>query len=712
VLTDRTKSIRAAIRDIQFTMLLTSALVVMVIFLFLRRFWATLIPSVTIPVSLAGTFAVMYLCGYSLDNLSLMALTVAVGFVVDDAIVMIENIVRLMEDGHGPLEAALKGAKQIGFTIVSITVSLISAFIPILFLGGVIGRFFREFGVTLSAAVVISAIVSLTLTPMLCAQLLGRDRMDRPPGRLLRWSDRVFTRMIGAYEASLAAVLRHRGWMLGLTLVTIAGTVGLFFVVSKGFVPPEDTGTIQGTTEAAVDISFDAMAEQQQMVADIVLADPAVESVYSSISGSQNLNNGYLTINLKPLAERKVSTLQVVERLRPRVANLPGISLYMQAAQSFGGGGRPSKATYQYTLQDPDTDELVRWMYILQDKLATLPELKDVNTDRARNARQAALAIDRDSASRLKVSPLAIDNALNDAFAQRQIVTLYTELNQFKVVLEVDPKFRQDRSALGAIYLPSGDGKSIPLSAVTRQIETLAPLAISHQGGVPAVTISFNLAPDVSLGQAIDAIHRVERETMLPPGLTPSFQGDAKQFRQSNSSQLLVLLAAILGVYVVLGVLYESFVHPLTIISTIPSASLGALVALIYTRTELSPISMIGIILLIGIVKKNAIMMIDFALDAERNQGMTPSDAIFRACLLRFRPITMTTMAALLGALPIAIGTGAGSELRQPLGIATVGGLLVSQFLTLYTTPVIYLYLGKLNGWRERRRARNLMPAE
>ncbi|HWK46559.1 MAG TPA: efflux RND transporter permease subunit [Stellaceae bacterium] len=707
VLADRTTSIRAAIRDVQYTLALSTGLVILVMLLFLRRFWATVIPSVTIPVALLGTFAIMYVCGFSLDNLSLMALTVAVGFVVDDAIVMIENIVRLIEGGARPLDAALKGARQIGFTIVSITISLISAFVPILFLDGIIGRFFREFGVTLSAAVVVSAIVSLTLTPTMCAMFLGRDAMDRPPGRVRRATDRLFAGLLAGYERSLTVALRRRRWMLGLTFACVAGTIYLYGAVPKGFVPVEDTGTIQGSTEAAVDISFDAMSAKQQAVVDILMADPAVESVYSWISASYNLNNGYLTINLKPLAERKLSTPQVIDRLRAAAAPLTGISLFMQPVQNFGGGARPSKAAYQYTLQDPDTEELLKWMYILRDKLAAVPELKDVNSDRARNARQASLAIDRDSAARLGVSPAAIDQVLNDAFAQRQVATLYTELNQFKVVLEVDPQFRQDPGALGILHLPAPvTGASVPLSSVTRQIETLGPLAVYHHNGVAAATLSFNLAAGVSLGQAVDAIHRVERETVLPPDLTASFQGDAKTFRQSNNSQVVLLLAAIIGVYVVLGMLYESFIHPLTILSTIPSAGLGALLALLYTRTPLSPISMIGIILLVGIVKKNAIMMVDFALDAERGQGMKPADAIFQACLLRFRPIMMTTMAALLGALPIAIGTGAGSELRQPLGIATVGGLIVSQMLTLYTTPVVYLYLARLSGWRARRRTR------
>jgi hydrophobe/amphiphile efflux-1 (HAE1) family protein len=716
VLSDRTVTIRAAITDIKFTLTITIALVVMVMLLFLRRFWATLIPSVTIPVAIAGTCAVMYALHYSLDNLSLMALTIAVGFVVDDAIVMIENIVRHMEAGETAVAAALKGARQIGFTVVSITVSLIAAFIPLLFMGGYLGRFFREFSVTLTAAIAISGIISLTLTPAMCGKFLRRDE-GRPANAFQRGCERALAAMRRLYEYGLRAALAHRLIMLLATFGICLATVWLYTVVPKGFFPPQQTGIIRGITDAAQDISFAAMTERQDAVQRLILADPAVDNMNSYVGGSSwgGLSTGYLYINLKPREQRKVTAEQVIDRLRPELARIYGINTYLFPVQDIMIGARQGKGQYQYTLQDENLDELNEWLPRIRDKLKELPELKDVSTDQQINGLQAALSIDRDAASRLGVSPRLIDNTLYDAFGQRQVSTVYAPLDQFRTVLEVDPALQQDPATLRELYVKSSSGKQVPLSEVTKVSQTTTPLSVAHQGEWPATTISFNLAEGISLSQATDAMRRAELALELPGTLRPIFEGNAHAFRAHLDNMPLLLLAAVLAVYIILGILYESLIHPLTIISTLPSAGLGALLALLITRTELSIIAMIGIILLIGIVKKNAIMMVDFAIEAERNRGLSPYDAMVEACLLRFRPIMMTTLAALLGALPMALDWGSGSELRKPLGIAIVGGLVVSQFLTLFTTPVVYLYLDRLRRWRRNRPStieRLLEPAE
>jgi hydrophobe/amphiphile efflux-1 (HAE1) family protein len=716
VLSDRTVTIRAAITDIKVTLTITVALVVMVMLVFLRRFWATLIPSITIPVAIAGTCAVMYALHYSLDNLSLMALTIAVGFVVDDAIVMIENIVRHMEAGETAVAAALKGARQIGFTVVSITVSLIAAFIPLLFMGGYLGRFFREFSVTLTAAIAISGIVSLTLTPAMCGKFLRRDE-GRPDNAFQRGCERVLAAMRRLYEYGLRAALAHRLIMLLVTLAICIATVWLYRIVPKGFFPPQETGIIRGITDAAQDISFAAMTDRQDAVQNLILADPAVDNMNSYVGGSSwgGLSTGYLYINLKPREQRKVTAEQVIDRLRPKLARIYGINTYLFPVQDIMIGARQGKGQYQYTLQDENLDELNEWLPRIRDKLKELPELKDVSTDQQINGLQAALTIDRDAASRLGVSPRLIDNTLYDAFGQRQVSTVYAPLDQFRTVLEVDPALQQDPATLRELYVKSSTGKQVPLSEVTKVSQTTTPLSVAHQGEWPATTISFNIAEGISLSQATDAIHRAELDLELPGTLRPIFEGNARAFRAHLDNMPLLLVAAVLAVYIILGMLYESLIHPLTIISTLPSAGLGALLALLITGTELSIIAMIGIILLIGIVKKNAIMMVDFAIEAERNRGLSPYDAMVEACLLRFRPIMMTTLAALLGALPMALDWGSGSELRKPLGIAIVGGLLVSQFLTLFTTPVVYLYLDRLRKWRRNRPStieRLLEPAE
>src|SRR5216683_3014141 len=716
ILSDRTGTIRAAIADVKFTLAITIALVVMVMLVFLRRFWATLIPSITIPVAIAGTYAVMYALHYSLDNLSLMALTIAVGFIVDDAIVMIENIVRHMEAGESAFAAALKGARQIGFTIVSITVSLIAAFIPLLFMGGYLGRFFREFSVTLTAAIAISGIISLTLTPAMCGKFLSRDE-GKPDNAFQRGCERALVAMRRLYEYGLRAALAHRLAMLLATFGICAATVWLYTVVPKGFFPPQETGIIRGITDAAQDISFAAMTDRQDAVQRVILADPAVDNMNSYVGGSSwgGLSTGYLYINLKPREQRQATAEQVINRLRPKLARIYGINTYLVPVQDINIGARIGKGHYQYTLQDENLDELNEWLPKVRDRLKELPELKDVSTDQQINGLQATLTIDRDAASRLGVSPRLIDNTLYDAFGQRQVSTVYAPLDQFRTVLEVDPALQQDPATLRELYVKSSNGKQVPLSEVTKIAQTTTPLSVAHQGEWPAATISFNLAPDIALSQATDAIHRAETEMELPPTLRPTFQGNARAFRTHVDNMPLLILAAVVAVYIILGMLYESLIHPLTIISTLPSAGLGALLALYVTHTELSIIAMIGIILLIGIVKKNAIMMIDFALDAERNRGLSPYDAMVDACLMRFRPIMMTTLTALLGALPMALDWGSGSELRKPLGIAIVGGLLVSQFLTLFTTPVVYLYLDRLRKWRRNRPStieRLLEPAE
>ena len=694
VLTDRTVTIRASVKDVQFSLMLTVALVVMVIFLFLRNISAMIIPSVAVPLSLVGTLAVMYLVGYSLNNLTLMALTIATGFVVDDAIVMIENIVRYLEEGEKPLQAALKGAEQIGFTIVSLTISLIAVLIPLLFMGDIVGRLFREFAITLSVTILVSAVVSLTLTPMMCSKLL-RERSESKEGRFYRASERVFQKVIDFYGVTLRWVLKFRVITLLVALGTLVLTIWLYIVVPKGFFPVQDTGVIQGISEASQRISFPAMAQKQQELAQLILKDPAVESLSSFIGvdgTNTTLNSGRILINLKPLDERKINATAVMNRLQTSLAQVDGIMLYMQPVQDLTVEDRVSRTQYQYTLESPNADELNTWTTRLVGKLKTLPQLQDVATDQQTGAAQTTLVIDRVTASRLGITPLAIDQTLYDAFGQRQISTLFTQSNQYHVILETLPNFQNDPAKLQDIYIRSANGTSVPLSTFSHFEPGTASLAVNRQGQFPVVTISFNLAHGTSLGEATTAIEDAEKELNMPASVQGSFQGTAQAFKNSLTNEPILILAAIITVYIVLGVLYESYIHPLTILSTLPSAGVGAILALLLFRSELTVVAIIGIILLIGIVKKNAIMMIDFALDAERNHGKQPEDAICQACLLRFRPIMMTTMAALLGALPLAFGSGTGSELRRPLGITLVGGLMLSQLLTLYTTPVIYLF--------------------
>jgi multidrug efflux pump len=693
ILTDRTSTIRASVADVQFTLMLTIALVVMVIFLFLRSLRATVIPSIAVPLSIIGTFGVMYLLGYSLNNLSLMALTISTGFVVDDAIVMIENISRYLEHGDSPLQAALKGSEQIGFTIVSLTVSLIAVLIPLLFMGDIVGRLFREFAVTLAVTILVSAAVSLTLTPMMCAKLL-RHEPENEQTWFYRKSEKVFNDVISFYGRTLQVVLRYRTTTLLVTIGTLIGTILLYIYVPKGFFPVQDTGVILGVSEAPQNISFAAMAQRQQALTDVILKDPAVESLSSfiGIDGTNTtLNSGRVQINLKPLDQRKISSSDVIRRLQPEIAKLDGITLFMQPVQDLTVEDRVSRTQFQYSLEDVDPQELAYWTPKFVDKLKSLPDLRDVATDQLNDGLLATLTIDRDTASRLGIFPADIDNTLYDAFGQRQVSTIFTQLNQYHVVLEVDNHFQQNPDSLKSIYVRSSTGQQVPLSSFTRFEPSTSSLVISHQGQFPVVTVSFNLAPGASLGSATQEIDRVRREIGMPPSVQATFQGTAAAFLRSVSNEPLLILAALVTVYIVLGVLYESYIHPITILSTLPSAGVGAILALMMFRTEFSIIALIGIILLIGIVKKNAIMMIDFALEAEREHGKAPVDAIYEACLLRFRPIMMTTMAALLGGLPLALGQGVGSELRRPLGITIVGGLILSQLLTLYTTPVVYL---------------------
>ncbi|HXT10006.1 MAG TPA: multidrug efflux RND transporter permease subunit [Candidatus Angelobacter sp.] len=718
ILSDRTTTIRASVHDVQFSLLLTVALVVLAIFLFLRNLPATFIPSIAVPLSIVGTLGVMYLLGYSLDNLSLMALTISTGFVVDDAIVMIENIVRYIEEGESPLEAALKGSGQIGFTIISLTVSLIAVLIPLLFMGDIVGRLFREFAVTLSVTILVSAVVSLTLTPMLCSRIL-KPKSNRKPGRFYQASERIYDRAVDYYSHTLRFVLRHQPATMLVAIGTLVLTIVLYVIVPKGFFPVQDTGEIQGISEAAQNISFPAMAEKQQALARVILQDPAVENISSFIGVdgiNSTLNSGRILITLKPLNVRRISASEVMRRLQPELAKVEGITLYMQPIQDLTVEDRVSRTQFQYTLQDANADELNHWTARLMEKLQTLPELRDVATDQQTQGSQSRLVIDRITASRLGITPQDIDNALYDAFGQRQISTLFTQLNQYHVILETLPEFQRNPAKLHDIYVKSVNGGSVPLSAFTHFESGTVPIVINHQGQFPSVTISFNLAPGVALGEATTAIEKAQKELGMPLSVQASFQGTAEAFLASLKNEPLLILAAIITVYIVLGVLYESYIHPITILSTLPSAGVGAILALLLTGTELGVVALIGIILLIGIVKKNAIMMIDFALEAERQEGKTAEDAIYQACLLRFRPIMMTTFAALFGGLPLALGSGVGSELRRPLGIAIVGGLLVSQLLTLYTTPVVYIYFdrwGKRFFRRSREREESAaLPAE
>jgi multidrug efflux pump len=708
IVLDRTPPIRASLRDVELTLLAAVILVILVVFAFLRNARAALIPSVAVPVSLIGTTGALYLFGYSLDNLSLMALTIATGFVVDDAIVVLENITRYIEQGIAPRDAALRGAREIGFTVLSMSASLVAVFIPILLMGGMVGRLFREFAVTLSVAIAISLLVSLTTTPMMCAALLrphageGGGLLSRAMGRSLGW-------MVQRYETTLSWALRHPRSMLALTLLTIAVNVALFVTVPKGFFPQQDTGRLTGIIQAAQDISFQAMWEKMSAVAGVIGRDPAVESVLAftggSTGGGSAKNTGRLFIGLKPAGERGLTADEVIGRLRGPLSQIPGAPTFLQATQDLRIGGRMSSAQYQYTLQGERTDELATWAPRVLKRLRALPELTDVNTDQQDAGLQASLTIDRDTASRLHISPQLIDDTLYDAFGQRQVSITYTQLNQYHVVMEVAPRYWQHPDTLRDLYVRSADGTQVPLSAFTHYENTPTTLAVNHQGQFPAVTLSFNLAPHVPLSDAVQAIEAATRELGLPPSIRGSFAGTAQAFQSSINDQPLLILAALVTVYIVLGVLYESYVHPITILSTLPSAGVGAIAGLLLCGVELNVMGLIGILLLIGIVKKNAIMMIDFALEAERSDGMSPADAIHQACLLRFRPIMMTTMAALLGALPLALGLGVGGELRRPLGIAIVGGLIVSQALTLYTTPVIYLYLERVRLWVVRARS-------
>jgi hydrophobic/amphiphilic exporter-1 (mainly G- bacteria), HAE1 family len=714
IVANRTTTIKASVQDVEFTLALTIALVVMVIFLFLRNAWATIIPGVTVPLALLGTAATMYVLNYSLDNLSLMALTIAVGFVVDDAIVMLENIYRHIEAGLTPLEATLKGAGEIGFTIMSISISLVAVFIPLLLMGGIIGRLFREFAITMTMTIAVSAFVALTLSPTMCALFL-RDEKHAKHGRAYMVVERAFDRLLAWYTRGLDLALDHRRTTLLVFLVTVAVTVVLYVEIPKGFFPQQDTGIITGLSDAPQDISFDEMVRRQHLLTDIVAQDPDVASYGTGLGGSRPLNNAFVIMGLKPRDQRNSTADEIIGRLRSATAKVPGATLFMQAAQDLNVGGRSTRTQYQYTLQDSDIDELNAWAPKLLAELQKLPMLRDVASDQQTSSGMLALTIDRDQASRFGIQPAAVDLALYDAFGQRQAAQYFTQANSYHVVLEITPSLQTDPSTLEKLYLKSAlTGQMVPLSAMTKyDTQQVTYLSINHQGQFPAVTLSFNLAPGAALGDAVDAIARASLQMRLPATITGSFQGTAQAFQSSLKSQPYLILAALVAVYIILGMLYESYIHPLTILSTLPSAGLGALLVLFIFHIDLSVMALIGIILLIGIVKKNGIMMVDFAIQAEREQHLSSRDSIRLACLLRFRPIMMTTMAALLGALPLALGHGTGSELRRPLGYTMVGGLVVSQALTLFTTPVIYLYLDELSLWfRARRKSHPLEEAQ
>ena len=702
---NRTTTIKAAVRDVEFTLALTIALVVMVIFLFLRTAWATIIPGVTVPLALLGTAAMMYVLHYSLDNLSLMALTIAVGFVVDDAIVMLENVYRHIEAGLSPLEATLKGAGEIGFTILSISISLIAVFIPLLLMGGIIGRLFREFAITMTMTIVISAFVALTLSPTMCALFL-RDEKHAKHGKAYMAIERAFDRLLAGYTRGLDFCLDHKRATLAVFLITVASSVILYIEIPKGFFPQQDTGIIAGLSDAPQDISFSEMVRRQHALTDVVAKDPDVESYGTGLGGSRPINNGYVIIGLKPRDQRSATADQIIARLRPQLANVPGATLFMQAAQDLNVGGRTSRTQYQYTVQDSDINELNEWAPRLLAALQKLPMLRDVASDQQTSSGMLSLDIDRDQAARFGIQPAAIDQALYDAFGQRQAAQFFTQQNSYRVVLEITPSLQSDPASLNKLYLKSAlTGQMVPLSAMTKyDTQHVTYLSINHQGQFPAVTLSFNLAPGAALGDAVDAVNRASAAMHLPATINGNFQGTAQAFQSSLKSQPYLILAALVAVYIILGMLYESYVHPLTILSTLPSAGVGALLVLLIMHIDLTVMALIGIILLIGIVKKNGIMMVDFAIQAEREQHLSSHDAIRQACLLRFRPIMMTTMAALLGALPLALGRGTGSELRQPLGYTMVGGLILSQALTLFTTPVIYLYLDEWSLRLKRRR--------
>jgi multidrug efflux pump len=711
VVSDRTLTVRASLRDIEITLLISVVLVIGVVFVFLRTVRATIIPSIAVPLSLIGTFGVMYLLGYSLDNLSLMALAISTGFVVDDAIVVLENITRYLEKGLTPVQAAFRGAREIGFTVLSMSTSLIAVFIPILMMGGIVGRLFREFAVTLSIAIAVSLAVSLTTTPTMCAQLLKSSGEDKH-GRIYKFNERMFDGLQEGYRISLGWVLRHQFGVLLITIATAAVSIYLFGDAPKGFFPQQDTGRIQGSVQATQDISFDAMKQKMRKFVQIGMEDPNLTNMIGFCGGSTAMNQGRMFINLKPLGQRKLSADQVIAELTRKFSVVPGAVLYMQVQQDLNIGGRVSQAQYQYTLQGEDLAQLNEWAPQLLQKMRALPQLQQVNTDQQDKGLESNVIIDRDTASRLGVAPADIDSVLYDAFGQRFVSTIYEALNQYHVVMEVDPRFQQSPDTLESVYVHSSNGNMVPLSAFAHFGAANTSLAVNHQGQWPAVTVSFNLAPNVSLGQATDAIEAAERSIHFPQTIYASFQGTAAAFQDSLKNEPVLIATALLAVYIVLGILYESYIHPITILSTIPSAGVGALLALKLTHNELNVIGLIGIILLIGLVKKNAIMMIDFALEAERSEGKAPVDAIYEACVLRFRPIMMTTMAALLGGLPLALGTGTGSELRRPLGITIVGGLILSQALTLFTTPVVYLYMDRLRSLLSRKPSRRISPAE